>query len=660
MKRIFLITLFITCIITLHAQNEPNMKFGKPADWEMNMTSYADDPDATAVVLCRTEDVRYVFVNQDVQVFYDIKLRIKVLKDEGKEYATMEIPYFRRDDNMSDKEDITGLKATAYNMTNGKVEKTKMPGSMVFDERVDKDYMVKKITVPQVKAGTVFEVQYTKESGLYYRIDTWYAQCDIPVLYTSYEMNIPKYFRFDIDQTGQQKMQNNYERVNMTIHMGNSVEQTEGDKYTFIGQHLPALKSDDYIWSKYDYCNKVFAELRGYEFPGAMYKYFTSNWEEIDKLLLKDEDFGGRLRRSNPLKEELIASGAIDATDVNDKVAKAFTALRQRLRWDGKYKLYGRSSHNILKDGTGSNADLNFILINMLEDAGVQAFPVVMSSRDNGRLPYTHPSIKALNTFVVGFMANDTTISYIDASSEDGFINVLPANLLVDRARAIQRKKDGFWVNLQNLPISRKVISIEASLNTDGTVDGTITTHFAGNAASSQRKSFREAKDSTAFVNTVADKYAINISSYHMDGRTDFSNQIRETIDFTMSCDATSDMIYVNPSILSLMKKPLFTDETRLYPVEFPYQEMTILSSKLTIPEGYTVEEIPENVRMKNEDGSIGLILTYQIKDNTITSQLRFTLKRILFGAHEYEELKQFFDAMVQKCNSMAVLKKVK
>lgn len=145
-----------------------------------------------------------------------------------------------------------------------------------------------------------------------------------------------------------------------------------------------------------------------------------------------------------------------------------------------------------------------------------------------------------------------------------------------------------------------------------------------------------------------------------MDGRTDFSNQIRETIDFTMSCDATSDMIYVNPSILSLMKKPLFTDETRLFPVEFPYQEMTILSSQLTIPEGYIVEELPENVRMKNEDGSIGLILTYQIKDNTITSQLRFTLKRILFGAHEYEELKQFFDAMVQKCNSMAVLKKVK
>ena len=35
------------------------------------------------------------------------------------------------------------------------------------------------------------------------------------------------------------------------------------------------------------------------------------------------------------------------------------------------------------------------------------------------------------------------------------------------------------------------------------------------------------------------------------------------------------------------LKKPLFTDETRLFPVEFPYQEMTILSSQLTIPEGY-------------------------------------------------------------------------
>ena len=41
----------------------------------------------------------------------------------------------------------------------------------------------------------------------------------------------------------------------------------------------------------------------------------------------------------------------------------------------------------ILKEGTGSNADLNFILISMLTDAGIPAYPVVMSRRNMGILP---------------------------------------------------------------------------------------------------------------------------------------------------------------------------------------------------------------------------------------------------------------------------------
>ena len=660
MKKLFFISLMMAfaCMATNAQEQEPNLKFGKPADWEMKMTTYADDPDASAVVLCDLEDVRYVFVNDNIQVFYDVKVRIKVLKDEGKERATIEIPYFRRDDNLSYKEDITGLKATAYNLVNGKMEKTKMTGSMVFDERMDKDYRVKKLTVPQVKVGTVFEVQYTKESDTYSHIDTWYAQTDIPVFYTRYVLTIPEYFRFDVDQTGMQRMDNKRERVNLNIHTGQDVIQADGNKYSFEGRRLPALKLDDYIWSKDDYCNKVFVELQGYEFPGRMYRSFTSTWEEIDKLLRGDEDFGGRMRRPNPLKDELKACGALTATDVNEKVALAFQAMKKRLRWNGEYKLFGRSAHAIMKDGTGSNADLNFVLLNMLEDADVRAFPVVMSSRKHGRLPYTHPSVKALNTFVVGYMVNDTTVAYIDASAEDGYINVLPPTLLVERARAIPRKGDSFWVGLQDLPISRKGIAIDAKLNADGTITGRITAHLAGNAAAYQRQQFREAKDSTDFVNDQAGKYGAEVTAYSMDGRTDFSNQVKETIDFTKTCDTAGGMIYVTPTVIPLMKTPLFTDETRIYPVEFPYQEMTIFSSQLTVPDGYTVEELPENVRMKNEDGTISVMLTYQVKDNVLMAQMRYTRKKILYNVHEYQGLKQFYDAMLQKCNSVAVLKK--
>ena len=125
---------------------------------------------------------------------------------------------------------------------------------------------------------------------------------------------------------------------------------------------------------------------------------------------------------------------------------------------------------NILKDGSGDNADINFVLINMLNDAGVKAVPVVMSTRDNGRLPLTYPSRKFLNTFVVGAYTMIPTMVFIDSSIDDGYLNVLPAKLLTDRARIIEKIiVDG--LTCREYSTSQRDIRISASLILRG-IDG--------------------------------------------------------------------------------------------------------------------------------------------------------------------------------------------
>ena len=46
-------------VYSVLAQDNVNMKFGKPTKEEMQMTTYAADPEAEAVVLCRLTDVEY-------------------------------------------------------------------------------------------------------------------------------------------------------------------------------------------------------------------------------------------------------------------------------------------------------------------------------------------------------------------------------------------------------------------------------------------------------------------------------------------------------------------------------------------------------------------------------------------------------------------------
>ena len=133
------------------------------------------------------------------------------------------------------------------------------------------------------------------------------------------------------------------------------------------------------------------------------------------------------MKKSNPFKNEMTAAKIYNLKGNTEKIVAIYQLLKKKLKWNGDYGFWGRSSRNILKDGSGDNADINFVLINMLNDAGVKAVPVVMSTRDNGRLPLTYPSRKFLNTFVVGAYTNDSTMVFIDSSIDDGYLNVLPA-----------------------------------------------------------------------------------------------------------------------------------------------------------------------------------------------------------------------------------------
>lgn len=122
MKNALLSLLFSFCCLQLFADGQtilPNLKFGKPTMEELTMTTYAPDSNATAVVLCKLTNVSYKWGIESFRLFYEYKVKIKILKPEGTSYANVTIPYYELQNNTM-KENIIGLNASAYNMENGK------------------------------------------------------------------------------------------------------------------------------------------------------------------------------------------------------------------------------------------------------------------------------------------------------------------------------------------------------------------------------------------------------------------------------------------------------------------------------------------------------------------------------------------------------------
>ena len=224
-----------------------NLKMGNPTREELTMTSYDLDLEAKAVILYNEQDVYYDIVDDKFVIIYDVKKRIKILKSEGTDLANVTIPYVNHVENGKLQEEIFGLKAISYNMENGEVVKTKMNSSQVFDERLDKDHMLKKFTIPQVKEGTVIEYEYKLQSEYYYDINEWYVQTTIPTYYTSYQLTIPEWFSFNVEQTGWEHLENQRRDRDYKFSIHGQLSQCVATEYTFIGKQIPAIHSYGFI-----------------------------------------------------------------------------------------------------------------------------------------------------------------------------------------------------------------------------------------------------------------------------------------------------------------------------------------------------------------------------------------------------------------------------
>ena len=635
---------------------EPNLKWGKPTDQELQMTEYAADKDAEAVVLYHKTDVSYQFISNDFKVYYRVNTRLKVLKPEGKRLTDGQIVYLDGPANRGRHELVAGLKATAYNLENGKLVKTKMERSMTSEERLDKNQMVVKFSVPQVKVGTVIEYEYRIESDFYGNIRDWYAQHEIPVLYTCYELSIPEWFSFNIEETGMNNLEKKAYSEPLTLLFSGGTENILTNIKTFVGRNLPALKDDDFVWHAADYGDKVTAELANIFVPGAVYENFTSTWTDVDGQLMNDEDFGGRLKRSSPLKDEINAAGIPGISDKTERIAAVWKLLKSKVRWNGKYSLWGESASKVLKEGTGTNADINFLLINMLKDAGIGSTPVIMRTRDSGILPLSHSSLKYLNTFVVGIPMTDTGMVYLDGSAEDGYLSVLPAKLLVSRARLLQTTGADLWVNLQTKARGRETISIQAQLDANGLLKGNKSSIFLDEASAAKRREWRQAKDSTELIQKMQERDGIEIQSYRLEGRHDFSPTVKEELTFTKQCDAAGDLIYLNPLIFIPQRKSPFTAAERMLPIEFPYKQSEMQNVMITLPKGYVVEEVPKPIVIKL-DGATARI-SYSVLDNMLNIQYMMNIDKTFFAATEYQDLKAFFDRVVESNKQIITLKK--
>ena len=654
-----------------------NYKFGKVSEEELLETQHPEYPEATAAILYKKQKIMFDYIQGKGFIqSTEIQERIKIYNKEGFDYATKMISLYGGASSASS-EKLIGLKAYTYNIEGGKIIKDKLKNSDVFDEDTNKYRKTTKFTMPNLKEGCVIELEYTIESQLF-SIDDIAFQQMIPTKNFELSLNTPEYLIYKTflnpRATYIPQLTETKKRRSVTItsrersqSRGGGLANYSSSKIDFNDNvveanlsNIPPLKDENYVDNLANYQSRLLVELERIELPNQPIEYLSTTWEKVTNTIYDDSDFGDQLSKNNYFKKDLETLMSSKPTDDKiEKVSMILDFVKSKVKWNEYYGYTAEQGvSKAYKDGVGNSADINLMLTSMLRYAGMDANPVLVSTKNNG-IPLV-PTRSGFN-YVISAVNVDGKIILIDATRKHGTIDILPTNTLNWLGRLIKEDGSSDWINLIPEVSSSEMVSLNAKLETDLSINGKIRHQYTNYQANRLRNKYDGYGDEKVIETLEKDKGLIEISDLNLSQINEVDKPVLLSYDFNID-EAIEDVggdLYLKPMLFLASKENPFKQDTRIYPIDFVYPISDKYMVNMMIPEGYELDVLPESVKYQF-NGSDG-VFTYMANKNGSYIQfvVTFELNKTLILPTEYKQFKEFYQLMIEKQNEQIVLKKI-
>ena len=649
--QLFLSSIAISNYISLNAQTF-SVKYGVIGAEEFNLKECPFDKGAEAIVLF---DIGKSYFERNAEGGFDViferATRIKIFNEAGLKWAEAGIPYYR-EGNIFEK--VFDIEGTTYNWDEG-LKKTELDKTAFFDETINQYWMEKKFAMPNVKAGSIIEYRYKISSQYLFNFRDWEFQNSIPTIYSAYQTKMIPFYEYSFLLQGSNKLdiQNSYLEKGIPHQFGSITFYNM--VYDFGMKAIPAFKDEQFIASRNDYILKIDFQLSKIHYPDGHSKDILTTWPALIKDLQDNEDFGKYIKKSQKEADDLIDMESLGSLSMKDKFDEVVSFVKANYSWNKINSEYAHKSiKDFLKEKTGSSGNINLFLTGLLNAAGIESYPVIMSTRSNGKIKYDYPYNHFFNYVIVAAKIDD---KYVLTDATDVLCpnDKIPPRCINDRGLIINDSKDeGNWLNLNTNPLSVTNCIYEIEIDNDKQITN-INKSYTLYEALAKRKNWGDNPSSLKeeFKNkhiAIVDT-SVLINNY---------NKVKEPYKVGYSVidnyEMINDKIYIEPFLHDVMDDNPFKQESRNYPIDFTYPFAESYSAQITIPEDYSLDYIPEDKTINNDD--FGLTYKTLVNDNNITVTLSYNLDKSVYSAVYYKKLKYLFDEIVKKGNDRIVLVK--
>jgi hypothetical protein len=647
---VFITFLFLFVSGFTHAQNK-GFPFGKVTYKDLGLKEYERDTSAGAVVLYESGEAYFESQN-DYNLIFKHHTKIKILKKHGLSVANFEIPLYKQDSRF---ERLMSVKASAFNIENGSMKETPLDSKNVFTENPSKYYDLKKLAIPNVRVGSVIEIEYQIASPFIFNFRTWNFQSELPKMYSEYDALIPGNYVYNMVIKGYLKLStNDGEEVRdcFSTHAGTS----NCAHYKFAMKDIPAFIPEDYMTAKSNFISSMNFELSEIKYFDGRVDKVTKEWKDAEIELKKEERFGGQLRRGKDIGDQ-IERLVVGVTDSLSKAKKVYNFIKDWYQWDNIYWKYSEFGiRKAFDKKLGNIGDINLSLIAALRYADLDVEPVILSTRDNGLPIELHPVLSDFN-YVIAKVNIGKKSYLVDASDDFCPFGILPERCLNGKGRALGEDAS-YWVDLKPSNKSKKMSVVMLKLDKSGAMTGTLQNTFIGYEAIDMRKKIYSYSDTEEYIKHLKSKSSgIEIKNVQLTNVEDIELPLIVKMEIEIN-DLNGDNFLFNPFIGNQWKENPFKSQERLYPVDFgpPLEDITLVT--IQYPQDFEVVSLPEKAGLQLPNGGGRYIVDAKNVDGTLTISNSLLIAKPVFSSEEYHYLKELFNRVVQVHNTDLLFKR--
>jgi len=636
----------------------------------LKRTSYDLDTSASAVVLY--ENITYS-LEKGLGGFFTTCRTRRIIHILNKSAVDLSSIVIRISSSEHDFGSISNIKGVTYNLVDGQISRHSMPDDAIKIEKISSGTAMAKFSLPSVSAGSIIDYTYDTKEELDRSIGNWRIQERLPKLTSECCIYFPAIFKVGITTYHVPAFAEFNDEADTAVNVPaayatpTTQPQMEVNYKRWVRHNITAAPDEPYTFNPQQYKERIVFRTAGGNISSVHGRYIysqslsTPTWRELNNGMQRNVHVFGQLKsgRLSAVKQMLNRFG-LPGTDTVEYARQIYRFVRDSFTCkEHEWNLYtARELPWVVHNKMGNRLDLHLALIAALRDAGLKADPVILSTRDQGKLFSDYPETEHVD-YVVTRLAAGADVYYLDPTNRYAPFGILSPDCYNGYAWVVNDTGMGIMLNPEHIK-EKSSVQIKTTGKDGDDLRFSIRKVFGKYTAMEQRERWNE--DTLAIRKELLEEAKrLNIDAKLLAYSVyNLSNPDTTLIvEYAIRSKLFKQDIIFTPTLFNYFDNAPFTSAKRLTPVEFPYATDFSFSFSLTLPDNFAAEDLPTSGVMKyNEDNLYKYMIDYNKETNCLMLNTRLNMQQTTFQPEEYESLKQFLDKVIEAQQKAVNLKK--